>query len=543
MRWGWRWVWCLLCVAQGAAQTTIRARPLLHEDALAYRGAYVVDIERRGGDVRGTLIVRDALETQYLYELDLPANARKRLYLNVATQPPLGSLRRAHAPRLEWQSAAGERVLIDAPSPLPMQLPIVVVGDLIGGLETLNQKQGRAISVLAPTEQNMQLPLKVYYWRVSDLPDDWRALLEVPILVLTEGSETLTDAQQRALHIWLNAGGTLVIDKSAFTNWRATPFAALIAPAQPETPYLELEQGLLYRRVGQGVLYLVEGDRRAERIRKRLEPALLRIVQGVMLLSEQLTRYSEGWKEHATPPLQLARLEYGIAVLIVYGSAVWLLSAWLRRRRRLASVFKPLLGLTVIACTAVVLLAPRPPQTTPVVVHSVFQSDAAPTLEYSVLFATLRAGKHRLTLPDESLLLDAQTQPFAPLRVRYSTAPPEAELHCRVRTTVMLSFARPTPSAAYLSVQRIGEQLILRNVGRETLQVVALQLRRMPSTPVETVWRTERMMPNQTVSVPLPPSARTGRLWVLATLPRRAPAIALEGQPVQEVSYLFVGVQ
>lgn len=542
MRVGCPWVWCLLCMAQGAAQTTIRARPLLHEDALAYRGAYVVDIEQRGDNRRGTLMVRDVQETLHLYELDLPANARKRLYLNVATQPPLGSLRRAHAPRLEWQSADGERILIDAPSPLPLQLPVVVVGNLIGGLEMLNQKKGVAISTLAAREPNAQLPLKVYYWRVRDLPDDWRALLELPILVLTEGSETLTDAQQRALHMWLNVGGTLVIDKSAFTNWRATPFAALIAPTPPATPYQELGQGLVYRQVGRGLLYLVEGDRRAEHVGKRLEPALLHITQGATLPSEQLMWDTKRWTERTMPPLQFARLEYGLAALIAYGAAVWLLSAWLRRRRQLASVFKLLLGLTLIACAVVVLLAPRPPQVASVVMRTVFQSDAAPTLEFSVLLATLAAGKHRLTLPDESLLLDAHTQPFAPLRVRYSTAPPEAELHCRARTTVMLFFARPTPNAAYLSVQRAGERLILRNTGRETVHAVELKLQRSTFAPAETLWRAQQLRTHQTVTVELPSQVQKASLWVQATLPRRAPAIVLEGQPVQEVSYLFVGV-
>lgn len=544
---GWRLLWCLLCVAQGAAQTTIRARPVLHEDALAYRGVYVVDVQRRGGDTRGVLIVRDALGVQSTYELDLAANARKRLYLNIAIQRPRGNSHRVGAPRIEWQSMDGERTPIDTPSPAPIHLPIVVVGDLIGGLETLNRQSVEVSSILAPRDKNSRVPLKVYYWRASDLPDDWRALLELPFLVLTEGAETLTDAQLRALYTWLNAGGTLLIDTGAFINWRATPFAELIAPTQFATPYQPAHRTqdapkLLYRRVGRGILYLYEGNLRMARADNRHEPILLRIAQGVVLPSEQLQREFQAWVEAARPPTRYARVWAGIAVLCAYAAAVWLLSAWLRRRRRLASVFKPLAGLTLIASVAIALLAPRLPQRNPVVMHTVYQNDTTPTLEFSVLSATLGAGRYRLTLPDDALLLEARTQPSASLSVRYSTAPPEAQLRCHAHTTVMLCFARPVASEPRLTVQRTDDRLIIRNIGREALLSVNLQLQHSPLTPSSTLWERERLLPNQTATIQLPPVMRRALLWLRATLPRREPAVALSGEPVQEVSYLFVEV-
>jgi hypothetical protein len=520
---------------------------VLHEDALAYRGVYVVDVQRRGSDTRGVLIVRDALGMQSTYELDLAANARKQFYLNVAIQRPLGSPRGSVVPRIEWQSADGERAPVDAPSPAPTHLPIVVVGDLIGGLETLNKHSVEVLSILAPRNKNSRMPLKVYYWRGSDLPDDWRALLELPILVLTEGTETLTDAQLRALHTWLNAGGTLLIDTGAFINLRATPFAELIAPTQFATPYQPAyrTQGapkLLYRRVGRGILYLYEGNLSAARADNHHEPILVRIAQGVILPSEQLQREFQAWVEEARPPTRYARVGAGLAVLCAYAATVWLLSAWLRRRRRLASVFKPLAGLTLIACVAIALLAPRLPQRDPVVMHTVYQSDAMPTLEFSVLSATLGAGEHRFTLPDDALLLEARTQPHASLSVRYSTAPPEARLHCHARTTVMLCFARPVTSDPRLTMQRAGDRLIIRNIGREALLSVNLQFQDRPLTPSATLWEQERLSPNQTATIQLPPMVRDARLWLRANLPPREPVVALSGEPVQEVSYLFVEV-
>jgi hypothetical protein len=130
---------CLL-LAMGAwsyAQTAVQARLLLDDKAMAHYAVYVVDIERRGSDTRGELVVDLPNGWRAVYPMDLAANSRKRLYLPVpSAQIVRGGLAFAE---LLWRGADGERVRVELPTPLQTRLPIVFVGNPISGWERLSE--------------------------------------------------------------------------------------------------------------------------------------------------------------------------------------------------------------------------------------------------------------------------------------------------------------------------------------------------------------------------------------------------------------------
>ncbi|MCS6923101.1 MAG: hypothetical protein NZM10_01855 [Fimbriimonadales bacterium] len=539
-----------LCLACSAAQTTVRARPLLHEDAVAYRGAYVVDIERRGSNTRGVLTVQDGQGLQQIYPLELASNTRKRLYLSLATYDQLYPLRRMAAPRLEWRGDDGETVQIHLPRPAPIHIPVVVVGNLIGGLDFLSRESVPLSTSLLAKSDTRQLPLKVYYWRARDVPDDWRALLDLPLIVLTEGAETLTDAQLRALHAWLSAGGTLMISTGSFISWRATPFATLIAPppsaVAADYRVVQARQGvpiLLQRRVGQGKLLLLRGDLSSAQWRSAADlPQLIRsVISFRSLPCEQLDELTEAELKWAGQPVRPARMEMGLVALGAYTALVWQMSVYLRRRRRLAAAFLPLLGLTTLGAVAVPLLAPHYARPAPQVSHVIYQSDAQPTVAFSTLRATLDAGVHRVRLPEGALLLRVETQPNAKLTLR-DAAKPELELDCFGRTSVVVGFLRALQHPPRLQVQHSGKHLRLRNHSDEPLQEITL-LRELPAPWEPTaLWRQEKLMPKQTAQTAPVPTGLLAELSVRAKLPRQESTVTVSGKPVEEVSYLFVRV-
>ncbi|GIV05497.1 MAG: hypothetical protein KatS3mg016_1072 [Fimbriimonadales bacterium] len=530
----------LVGVVGGAGQTVIQVRPLVHEDAISYRGAYQVALIQQQGSTSGTLIATDQQGHQWVYPLDLAASARKQLYLSLDVANRYAP--RWRAPRLEWHDSESKSQRIETPTLLPRHLPIVVVGNLKGGLEFLNDQQVQFLTRrLRSSESN--IPIRVYYWRPSELPDDWRALLEAPILVLAEGAETLNDAQLRALRLWLNAGGTLVLSLGAFSSWRATPFAPLITaephglftPFMPDMPQIELS----WRRVGQGMLLLFSGDIGSAQWRAR--PELLTMFQTIAsssrLPSELLTRRVEAGTEGFVGAMPYERLDGGMVVLALYGLGVWVLSAWLRRRRRLAAVFKPLVGLTVLSCVVVWLLAPRLPQDQPIVYRAVLQSAIQPTVEAGVLMAHLEAGRHQITLPEDAFVVSIQVQPFTPIVIRDAAAP-QLELHCKSHTRVAIGFVCPVEQPPRVQLQRSGWFATLRNLTNEPLQSLQFYddwFLMGESVPHQHI---ESLPPRQQARCRVSKSSS----WLRTPLPPSEASVFIEGKPVQEVRSLWASI-
>lgn len=537
----WWTVALLMGVFGAAGQTEIRVRPLVHEDALSYRGVYQVEITQQQSSTSGALIAIDRKGHQWVYPLDLAANARKRLYLRLELFSLWES--RGTTPRLEWRDIGAKIQHIEAPTLLPLHLPIVVVGNLKGGLEFLNDQQVRFISRRLGSGEDT-VPMRVYYWRPSELPDDWRALLEVPILVLTEGAETLNDAQLRALRVWLNAGGTLVLNLGAFPSWRATPFASLItaepqglfAPFMPDMPQL----GLIRRSVGRGQLLLFSGDVGSAQWRARPEllPMFQAIAASSVLPSEGLMRRVEKGAERLRGGMPYERLDSGFAVLALYGLGVWVLNAHLRRQRRLAAVFRPLVGLTALGCVAVWVLAPRLPQGNPIVHRAVFQSAIQPTAEVGVLMANFRAGRHQITLPEDAFVVSAQVQPFTPL-VIHDALKPQLELHCKSHTRVAIGFIRPVSLSPRLQTQRVGQFATLRNLTHEQLQRLQIYSDWFLIDEQTPLQQFEALRPQQEARLSM---STAPRMWLRVPLPASDASVFIAGEPVQGVRFLWVSV-
>jgi hypothetical protein len=188
--------------AWGYAQTVLKARPLLDDEAMAHYAVYVVDIERKGGDTRGELVVELPNGWRAVYPMDLATNTRKRLYLPVPSDYRAWRLGMAW---LLWQGVDGERVRVELPTPLQTHLPIVFVGNRVGGWESLNGAKAPFASALAVDHDRFSPPIHAYYLRPAALPDDWRGLLGLPVLVLVDGAEALTDGQWQAVRQWLAA--------------------------------------------------------------------------------------------------------------------------------------------------------------------------------------------------------------------------------------------------------------------------------------------------------------------------------------------------
>jgi hypothetical protein len=387
VRTGVLWGVLLTLAAWSQAQTAVQARLLLDDKAMAHCAVYVVDIERTGRDTRGALVTELPNGWRAVYPMDLATNTRKRLYLPVLSD---NRARRFRHAELLWRGADGERVRVELPTPLQTRLPIVFVGNAIGGWERLNETAAPFVSALATNSDEQRM--HAYYLRPAALPDDWRGLLGLPVLVLVDGAEALTDGQWQAVRQWLAAGGALVVSAGSFgAAVNLLPLADLMprlslsdAPVRPVTPPLappdqplrlmrpETLQDygillgdarapvMLYRRVGAGNLYLFLGD---------LGDPLWRDWGGLPTLMGWVTLSSgfltERWgkvfdteKRHE-PLVQVRQVWVSVGLLGGYFVAVWVLAAWLRRRRRLASVAAPLTGLTLLASVGAIALAPR----------------------------------------------------------------------------------------------------------------------------------------------------------------------------------------
>jgi hypothetical protein len=365
---------------------------------------------------------------------------------------------------------------VELPTPLQTRLPIVFVGNAIGGWERLNEVRVPFASALSKRHEAFSPPLHAYYLRPAALPDDWRGLLGLPVMVLVDGAEALTDAQWQAVRQWLAAGGTLVVSAGSFgAAVNLLPLADLVprlslsdAPVRPVTPPRappdqpvrlmrpETLQGhsgsrgrharapvMLHRRVGAGNLYLFLGDLGDPVWRAWDE--LPTLMGWVVSSSGFLT---ERWGSTLAPPrkrqpvVQVRRVWAGVWLLGGYFVAVWVLAAWLRRRRRLASVAAPLTGLTLLASVGAIALAPRTTGA-PRATRYLYRAPDAPAVEAIRIRGAARAGTHTIRLPEGALVLPADKG--VPVEVWYATDAPEVRLRAGSWTEVQVVCLRLTP--------------------------------------------------------------------------------------------------
>jgi hypothetical protein len=564
---------CLL-LAIGAwshAQTAVRARLLLDDKAMAHCAVYVVDIERRGSDTRGALVAELPGNWRAVYPMDLAANARKRLYLPV---PSAQTSRFAFA-WLLWQGADGERVRVELPTPLQTHLPIVFVGNRVGGWESLNGAKAPFASALAADHDSFSPPMHAYYLRPAALPDDWRGLLGLPVLVLVDGAEALTDGQWQAVRQWLAAGGTLVVSAGSFgAAVNLLPLADLVprlslsdAPVRPVTPprappdqpvrlmrpeTLQDHRVLLgdarapvmlYRRVGAGNLYLFLGDLYAPEWRAwdGASKMMRTIVQGSVFPAERWQRRFDS-AARLPSPLRWERLWLGVALLGGYFVAVWALAAWLRRRRRLASVAAPLAGLTLLTSIGVIASAPRVRRHEPVAHRTLYLATDRLAVEAALLDGVVGAGEHTIRLPEGALVLPVGTG--TPLEVWHASDAPEVRLRAGSWTEVKFVLLRLTREFPQVEARREGNAVHLHNRSPNDLYTVWLRAhkdgRSQPSRPF---WERGKLYAGQSVHVPLDERTSEELIFAAGWWRNTASEVVWNGAPVQEVNRLFVWVR
>jgi hypothetical protein len=570
VRTGVLWGVLLTLAAWSQAQTAVQARLLLDDKAMAHCAVYVVDIERTGRDTRGALVTELPNGWRAVYPMDLATNTRKRLYLPVLSD---NRARRFRHAELLWRGADGERVRVELPTPLQTRLPIVFVGNAIGGWERLNETVAPFVSALATNSDEQRM--HAYYLRPAALPDDWRGLLGLPVLVLMDGAEALTDGQWQAVRQWLAAGGALVVSAGSFgAAVNLLPLADLMprlslsdAPVRPVTPPLappdqpvrlmrpETLQDygillgdarapvMLYRRVGAGNLYLFLGD---------LGDPLWRDWGGLPTLMGWVTLSSgfltERWgkvfdteKRHE-PLVQVRQVWVSVGLLGGYFVAVWVLTAWLRRRRRLASVAAPLTGLTLLASVGAIALAPRT-TSAPRATRYLYCAPDAPAVEAIQIRGADRAGTHTIRLPEGALVLPVRDG--APVEVWYATDAPEVRLRAGSWTEVQVVCLRLTREAPQVEARRVGNAVHLHNRSQGDLHAVQLRRRDDEQSGSAVLWTLPVLRAGQSVRVPMPETLLVEpNLHFVAEWQPDAPSGALwNGTPIEEVSQLFVWVR
>jgi len=143
-------------------------------------------------------------------------------------------------PLFEWR-AAGEQNSLVAPVN-PRGVAVLFVGDLAGGYEFLRQIEYSPLRLQTYPVWSVEAstyPLTPVYMRPEQLPDHPAALLGIPFIVLTDGAERLSESQQRALVLWLHAGGRLIVPiRTSASLLRRTR----LAPYLPEWGELRMQR-------------------------------------------------------------------------------------------------------------------------------------------------------------------------------------------------------------------------------------------------------------------------------------------------------------
>lgn len=541
----------LLCVA-GVAQTEIQVRALPSDEVMAPRGVYVVDFIQQGAPTRGQLVIHDARRATHIYELELTSGARKRVYLNLELFRGDNVRARSDSPRTEWRDASGEVVRLDTPKPAQAHLPLVVVGTLQGGLERLNGQRVGFASALSTYHEANSPPLRIYYWRPEEVPEDWRALLELPVITVVDGVERLRPAQVRALRMWVASGGTLCLAAEAWQGRARHILSAaellpseVAVPSAPFRPLLEAASKPVAweRRVGLGKLCLFAGDlsKPEWRASNAFSQLMLSLASRAAFPSERLQTLLRA-EVRGEVPVRYRRVWAGLGIAAGYIVAVWGLTVWLRRRRGLVRAFVPLAVLTAIGGGLVALTAPRLDAPPPRIVQSVYQSETEQTVVLASLQLYLPRGMYEFTLPEEALVLRVPAYPSVSPTLRYATARPVMEYRLPSYGVLQAEVAYSIAGGRYLQLRREGAQLHLRNLSPYALQTIEVQIRYAPDREPITLAHLPQLGAGQTAQLQLNGVRAGGELWVRARLPHDAlPKVAPQLQ-AQEVNYLFAFV-
>lgn len=145
---------------------------------------------------------------------------------------------------LEWIPERGPVARMQVSSPTELKAPVVVIGDLVGGLEVLKNPE------FAMTRQTRtgvdSYGLHPVYLQPERVPEHPRWLSGVPMVVLSEGAERMSVEQWKTLFGWLMEGGRLIVPAAhaGAALWQ-TPLKGLL----PERAGAPRRMNLLWSRV------------------------------------------------------------------------------------------------------------------------------------------------------------------------------------------------------------------------------------------------------------------------------------------------------
>ncbi len=509
------------------AQTEIKVTNLLGEQALTDPLPVQVELRQRGASTRGTLEWWSESSLRYRLSVELPAGARKVVHLalplNAWSQPSRRSRGQSFSvPVLVWRSDAGEFRMFDVPFTWSNRLPIVVVGDVQGGFERWRQATF-ALEYRFNTQEvrSGDWSLEPIYWSPASVPQNWKALLGIPLIILTEGGERLTTEQWDALLAWLLAGGHLIVSVGSIgAPLKGTPLAPLLPPLgerkliPPLPPRSALSQGSwrggasdsplplgeglgvrakpegipllqspgwsdgfapMYigsalvacsRRVGRGTLTLCLGDMTAPAWRDWQGYGTL-INQWAGMMNLPLFRIRTPFETRSLrPPLEPKHVMGATAIFALYWLALYLSWRIMRRQRQLIRAPLVLTVLTGLAWLALVRLAPP----------SVYQAQSHRArilladsrlplaLEHSRYHLLFPAGEHRLRWEQgvQTLAMRRRTLLSERITVEYG-AHTEILFQPFGAAEVQLQMVRPIKLPAPLRVSLQSGRYIVRN--------------------------------------------------------------------------------
>ncbi len=519
--WLWRWgVPCALALfapAQVAvAQTEISVRNLLGEQAITDPLPVRVELRQRGEATRGILEWWTGTGPRHRMAIELPAGARKVVYLRLSLDAWRLPERRRRAlmsvPTLLWRSETGEWRLLDVPIGWGNRLPLVIIGDVQGGFEQWKQAsfslQSRfGTQVVSSPDWSLQ-PV---YWSPEMVPTEWTALLGIPMMVLMEGSERLSREQWDALLAWMLAGGHLVVSVGSVGEpLKGTPLAPLLnKPPLPQhaseargevhdSPLPQRGRGAggegnlplaSSRRVGRGTLSLFAGDLSARRWREWQGLNAL-INQWTARLTLPLDGIRTGFEsESLRPSVARAQILGVLGVFALYWLALYLAWRILRRRRRLIRAPLVVLLLTAGCWLALVQLVPAS-------VHRAQRREVCTLLadsrlpvaiEHRLYHFLLPAGVHRLRWAGAIQPLVSRQQALLGERIivehgadTLMRIQPMGALEMQVQMVRLLHLPAP------VRVERQGEQYTLHNPLPYPLQQVHIRRGLLSGAPTGT---------------------------------------------------------
>lgn len=498
-----RVVFALALIGVAYGQIEWKVEPLTGTEAVPTRLPVRIQAYNKGASLRGAVDLRIDESLSFWLPLELPQGARKEVVIPIPydlwnpqafekAQDPAVALPRVFW-RVEGERAKELRASFPQPSTLSnavpesishRNLPLLVVGDAVGGLE--RWRTPRSLYATVETERRRARTVTVSYaWtpvylRPEQLPDDPNALLGVPVVMLTEGAERLREAQWDALAYWMLCGGQLIVAVGSMTALPAnTPIAAL-APRFQERFTIRLSEPIrspvgleipaprrsivltrvastkgwsvyasgaqpiaLQTQVGDGMLLFFLGDLFALAWREGVGTEPL-VHQWLRPESPALRLTARAPAIPPAPWFSASQALTATALLGAYWFWLYTLRHILRQRDLLRQAPRYIALMTVALALLAFALSPKPvPEPPSETVAKIRDGRLPHSVELRRYRRVIQGGTRRLELPETEALFQTRTESALPVRtVLYHKTPPEIEFQAEAHMQAELQTLR-----------------------------------------------------------------------------------------------------